>query len=502
MFRKIVMCGLFVFSYKSALCQIRDFETKFYDLFIFSSNSFLVGDEDLRYHPARIICPPSYFIEMNMNYHDVYRAWTVNNDNNNAIYQYDLGLETIIPLNFFRNNCCLNLNIQRQTLSSAYNSEYKESELSGNNFETYSFNSAFLFDGTPNKVGVRMNYATGTNRVNLKINQYPEDTTNALLNKYFYDLLEPAFGNDIKFDVTGNEINYALEYSRAVNASFNFGFNFYQEIQNYDAGINYYSNVEKIEGFKNPSSLFHSNRYTLGFSCEYKTNKFILRSLVTYSVPYYRLTVNQDRSLKNNNVNLEILNLTEGSCNGKGNSVGVGISYLLQQNISANISYTYIRNTYSGNLRASTPVLGFEIIPIAHQLSLGFDDTMNNNLFSFEFNHGIYSIWNYSIGIEYLTSDNSIRYNYKILTEFGIGDTKEETNERIVVGLYKIDIKTSIAITKYFGLKLLCNQYIPVIKRSNNEGNTSGQTFLSSETNNKHTWGGSIYSFSLFYNFN
>jgi len=501
---RIIVLILFLFYYESVFGQFRDVETKFYDLFVFSSNSFLVGNEDLQYHPARINYSSNYLINMKTNYHDVFREWGGNNDNNKTIYQYDFGLETEIPINLFKKNCCLNLSFLKQTFLSAYNSENKEAEFVGSHFGAYSFNSNLLFDETPDKVGLRIKYSTGINSLKLRINQYPESETDALLNKYFYNLLEPAFGKDIRFDLAGDEINYAIEYNRILNSSFNFGFNFYQEMNDYDIGINYYSSIAAIEGLKKLYGLLQFNRYTFGSSCEYRMNNFIIRVLATYSVPFYKLMIDQNSSLIKDSVNLEIKKLSDGSCNGKGRSFGVGISYLITQNMAINISYTFIQNNYYGKLYASTPVLGYEIfLPIAHQLNMNFDDKMNNNLFSFVFNHSVSSIWNYSIGMEYLTSDNSVHYNYKI-TEFGIGITKEESDYNGSVFLYKFNVNTMLNITNNIGVKLLFDQYIPIIKKRGGEVNIPSQSLPPSEIDkfDKNKWGGSIYSLSLFYNFN
>jgi|GEM_PF-3332222 len=499
--KKLILC-LFLLYCESVFCQVQDVETKFYDLFVFSSSNFLIGKEDLRYHPARESLTSNYSMNLEMNYHDLYREWSGGiNDKTN--YQYDVGLEAKIPFNLFEKNFGLNLDFKKQTFSSIYNSDNNGAKYTGSDWGSYSLNSSLLYDDTSGKLGIRFKYTTGSNSSNLRINQYPEDNTDVLANKYFYSLLEPAFGNDIGFRLTGNEINYALEYNREINSSLNLGFDFYQEINNYDAGINYYSSVEKIEGEKKLSGVLRYNRYTFGLSCEYKLDKFTIRYSAAYSTPLYKLNVNQENLLRQDNVNLEITNLSNGNCNGNGTSAGVGVSYLFNEKISAALSYTLIGNNYTGNLKASTPVLGFEIFPIAHQLNLDFSDLMKNNLFSFEFNQEVNYLWSYSVGIDYLTSNNTIIYNYKILTEFGIGNNKEDETDKLVVDIYKINLETVLNITQSIAVKLLFDQYIPVIQKRGAANIPVQQSPpVSNNQPNKSNWGGSIYSLSIIYNFN
>jgi len=396
-------------------------------LLVLSSNNFLLGKEDLRYHPARRNDQLNSLIRFNSVYHDTYREW-IENDKAKTNYQYDLGLELKLPINFFGKKMHIDLGAQKLTNSSVINSEYKEAEFSLKNWSAYSINGNFLLDESTNKIGLNIKYLFGDNDADLRINKYPEDYTDGLVNKYFYSLLEPAFGREIKFSLKGYAFSYALEYTRIINPTLNFGVSLYSENNNYDAGINYYSSVEKLEGSKNLSGLLSYTRYTLGFSCEYSQDKFILRNLITYSVPRYKLLVDQEQLLKKNNVNLEISNLGDGRCSGNGLSCGIGVGYSLSGNISAVISYTMIWNNYSGSLQGSTPVLGFDILPVAHQLDSDFNDKMKNHLLSFVFNQEFSSTWKYSFGLEYLSSNNSINYDYKIITEFGFGNLKEKSS--------------------------------------------------------------------------
>ena len=487
---------------ETTVCQIRDVEKNFYDIFVFSSSDFLAGNEDVRYHPAGRELVTELTMQTNMRYHDVYRGWNDENGGGKTVYQYDLGLETAFPVVLLNNDCRIDAGFQRQTFSSDYSSEHKEIEFSGNNFQTYSFDGAFLFDGVRDKIGVRVNYAAGRNRENLKINQYPSDTADALLEEYFYSLLEPAFGSMVDFDITGRAVNYALEYRRIVSASLTLGLNFYQEIDGENAGIEYYSSVEKIAGWKNLSGLFRLNRCSGGLTCEYTMNNFVFRSSAAFSAPSYTLTIDQNGSVQGGGVNLEILKLADANCTGTGASFGAGVSCAIGSGMSAGLGYTYIRNTYTGQVYASTPVLGFEIIPIAHQLNVNFDDKMNNNLFSFTWKHAVSSLWNYSLSIEYLSSNNDVAYDSKVSTEFGIGGTKEESGDYIVVDLYKIDVQTSVNISKTTGLKFFCTQYVPVVKTSTHENNGAEHTPISGTVNNQRSRGGTIYGLSVFYNFN
>ncbi len=460
-----------------------------------------MGKEDLRYHPARRNDSCSYAIKLTSNYHDIYREW-IGDNNSKLNYQYDLGLNIKFPVELFKKNISVDLDLQREGLSSLMNNDNDETEFSGKRWGVYSLKSNFLLDERTNKIGLGVKYLYSNNDACLTMNKYPEDKSDALVNKYYYSLLPTAFGKDINYNLKGYEISYALEYYKVVNSSFNIGFNLYQEINNYDAGVNYYSSVEKLKGEKNLSGNIIYDRYTFGFSCEYSLDKFIFRNLTSYSVPEYKLKINQDHLLQKNNVNLEISKLGDGKYTGKSFSTGIGISYSFSNDISADLSYMIIFNKYTGDLFISTPVLGYEILPIAHQVDSDFDDNMRNHLLSFAFNHNVNSTWNYSLGLEYLSSNNNIKYNYKILTEFGFGNTREEKSETLLGDIFRINLRNVLNITDSISLKLSFEQYIPILKKKEGQEETAQQPATETIKSSKKSWGGSIYSLTLIYNYN
>ncbi len=489
-------------TYNLVLGQVQDIETKFYDLFILNSNSFLSGKEDLRYHPARRSDSCRYAVKLTSNYHDIYREW-IGDNNSKSNYQYDLGLNIQFPVELFEKDISVDLGFQREGLSSYINSNYDATEFFGRKWGVYSLKSNFLVDEETNKIGLGIKYSYGNNAACMTINKYPEDKSDALANKYYYSLLATAFGKDINYNLKGYEISYALEYNKVVNPSFNFGFNLYEETNNYDTGINYYGNVEKLEGGKNLSGNIFYCRYTFGFSCEYNFNKFIFRNLTSYSVPEYKLKINQDHLLQKNNVNLEISKLGDGKCTGKGLSTGIGVGYSFSNKITADVSYMIVFNKYTGDLFLSTPVLGYEILPIAHQVNADFSDNMRNHLLSFVLNHNVNSLWNYSVGLEYLSSNNNIKHNYKILTEFGFGNTREKNSEIIVGDIFRINLGNVFNISSSISLKLSFEQYIPILKKKEGREGTQQPTEPAIETikSSKKSWGGSIYSLTLIYNY-
>ncbi len=482
--------------------QIQDLETKFYDLFVPGSNGFLIGNEDLRYHPAREDLPLKYSVVLNSNYHDLFREYGGPNDNKTN-FQYGMGVNTEIPLSLSNYNFCLNVELEQKAFSFSNYSKDGGAEFSGNNFKSYGLKSNLLAEDSVNKIGVNFKYLIGQGKVNLNISQYPYSESDGLLDKYFYNLLEPAFGNNIYFGLSGIEQSYAIEYCRKAGANFNYGINFYRELNTYNTGIDYYSNVNKIEGRKNLSGYIEYSRNIIGLSAEYKLNKLGIKSLITYSIPDFKLQLNQDGTINSGNVNLEILHLSDGKFNGKGAAVGLGVSYPLSERVSFDLGFMLISNYYSGSLYASTPVLGFEIIPIAHQVNLDFDDRMLNEVYSAKFYHEVSSIWSYSISLECIASSNDISYNYNILSEFGLGTYQDEADNVLLVDLYKINLGTRLNITDGIAVQLFFDQYIPVLKQKGNPVTVVNPPSENNvpQTSNKKEWGGSIYNISIIYSF-
>lgn len=494
---------MFLFYCRFLYGQLPDIETKLYDLFDFSGSSFLTGSEDLRYHPALKSFSSLYSMNLKMNYHDIYREWSADN-NYKSSSQYDMGIETRFPFEFFSESFNVNIEILKQNLYSALNDKNNEIHFRNNNSSNYSINSGILWDDGRDKAGLRLKYTSGVNGVLINVNSFPSDESDEMLNKYFYHLLEPAFGNNINMNLRGNEFNYAFEYTRSIIKDLKLGINFYQDNNNQNIGINYYGSVVKIEGPKYLDGFLQLKSYVIGLSAEYRLGGFILRTLASHSAPEYKISLSQNNSIVRNNVNLEIKDLVKGNLEGNGNAAGLGISYEIKDGMNSSLGYTFIENVYSGILHASTPVLGYEILPIAHQVNLGFSDIMENNLFSLRFNHKVSRIWDYSVSLEYLISQNDINYNYMILTEFGFGNDKENQNTARTIYFYRINLDTKLAVTEEIAVKILFSQLVPVIKKENIGENVTGQPPqpgqpVSSKINN---WGGAVYGLSLVYNFN
>lgn len=499
---KIIIFTVFIINCQIIYGQMLDVETKLYDLFAPVGCSYISSRYDSRYHPAVDTLSGVRSINMHMSYHDIYREQASGNGGSKKNSMYNTGLESEFPLKVFQNNFKLNLQFRRNTFSSFYNSKNNEAVFTGTDWNTYTAAAGLLFDDDANKFGITLKYSAGNYDADLKINDYSGTGTNLLADRYFYDLLEPAFGNDIRFKIRANGFNYALEYIREVSRYINLGIYLYQEINNYKSDIKYYGSVETLEGEKVLTDLFEYNRYVFGLTLEYKIGDFVFRSAPAYSIPDYRLNINQDRLMSKNNVCLEISNLSKGYINGAGTTVGLGVLYKMGKSIFADISYSWIRNHYTAELAAGTPVLGFEILPIAHQLRSSFNDKMINNLFSLGFNHNIGNRWGYSVNIEYLNSYNKVDLFYKILTEFGFDNSSELQKTDWNIEIYKIDLQTHLFITENIGIKILFAQYIPVLKsKDSNPGINEAPAGREAGNSKGQSRGGSTYSVSLIYNF-
>ncbi len=493
---------IFFISSQIIVCQVRNIETKIYELFIFSSDKFLIGKEDLKYHPSREIINSGKTVGLNMNYNDIYREWDANKNYNRSNLQYGIGMNAGTPFVLFKKKFYFNLDFERNTFSSEIDSKHNELSFSLKNLNTYYIDGLLLLNGGPDKFGLKFGYGRNSGRADLSIYQFPESNHNQSLNKYFYSLLEQAFGRNIIYSQAGNEINYTLEYCRTINSVFNFGLNFYREVNNYNAEINYNSKVENIEGPKKLNGLYEFSRYNVGLTVKYKLGESEFRYLMTASQPEFGLNLKQNSLIEKNNVNLEISKLGDGNCDGKGICFGIGVGNRLSEKISMDLSGMIIKNNYSGNLFASTPVLGFEILPITHQLNLNFTDDMKNYLLSFAFNHSVTDGFKYNLCINYLISNNDVTYQYKVLSEFGLGNNTETGNEFIKVNLFKIDITSSVNISNSLSIKFIFNQYIPFINKRGNQDVIPSQQPIEPVKTKTNKWGGSVFNLSLIYNYN
>lgn len=219
------------------------------------------------------------------------------------------------------------------------------------------------------------------------------------------------------------------------------------------------------------------------------------------SVPACKLSINQSNSVVRDSVELEIKNICNARCNGSGFSLGAGISYDLKEVLTVNLGYWLIINKYSGSLMGSTPVLGFEVLPIAHQLQFEGEDNMQNHLITFGLKHKASGLWSYALNIDYMNSNNKIFSSYKLLSLFGIGSSRESIRKLINLGLYKVELKSEFTVTQNFGVALSFRQYIPVMPKSDSQVKTA-TTNSGQGHSNKNVWGGSLYCLTLNYKFN
>ncbi len=496
--RRILPAFFLLFSVQ-AFTQVRDLETKVYDLFVFNSGKFLTGQQDGRYHPAQKLFPFSRRVEVSANYHDLYREW--GRENEISFSQSTAGMKADIPFGRGQTFFSSSVSGYMHRNVSSYSGKHNEVELSDNLRDGYTVQGDIAMKGDRDKTGVRVQYSDGTGNIFMNVRQYPTSTSSSTANSYFYDLLEPAFGKTMSFNLSGGEVDYSLEYIRLLSSYFSLGINYYQEIDNYHTGIDYYSRVEQIAGPKKLDGTLHRNRYTLGLTGEYTLADITVRSSVGYSVPYNRLRLEQNTSVQENNVNLEIFHLSSGEMKGEGVCFGAGLMYRFAEDIKAGLSYRFFRNRYSGYLDASTPVLGYELLPIAHQLDAGFTDAMKNHILTFVFNHYVSYFWLYSCEIEYMYSDNTIHDRYDIMAEFGIGSSKEDGMEHIVLHIFKLDLSTVMNVTTNVGIRLSYNQYIPIVKNLTPKVDMGGPPSPGGEqtTTHKKTWGGTLVGLSLIY---
>lgn len=241
---------LVLFLFRPALCQITDIEDKFYRLFVFSSEGPLSGKEYQSCCPGEKNDSSGYAVCVKTDFHDIFRQWNMSHGNNQSNYQSDMGIAVKMPARVSHKDFNLFIEMQRTALYSDNNSEYKSTQFSGKNCDSYMVKCCLQHRQNPDSYGLSVEYTTGKNEVGLKIDKYPQNITDALQKRYFYNLLEPAFGNLINFSLSGHELNYALEYIKEFSPSFDLGVNFCHNSCGYSAGIKYFSRVERIEGEK------------------------------------------------------------------------------------------------------------------------------------------------------------------------------------------------------------------------------------------------------------
>ncbi len=496
---KILFIVFVLFAPVAGYGQIRSFERAYSDVFTIYNNNFLLGEEDLECHPSRIHNTSEYQIDMNSRFHDIYRERV--GDRTTSLSQFDVGIDAKVPLSYFNKNFFLQTTIEEEHFSYRRNSSYRGIDYTGIDLQTISFKNILLFQGESDNIGFIVAFNNGTKSSNVTINEYPSPQGGGMEDTYFYNLLEPAFGKYISFELERYIFEFGIEYTRDIDTNLNIGFQLHRTLNDYPVGIQYLSRVEQIGGEKQLDGGFRYEDYTMGGIAEYRFYPFVFRARAGISLPDLTLDIHQNTSIQSNNVNLEMLRLLEGGFKGTGYNTGLGLTAFLTDEIKASASYAFIKRGYSGQIFASTPVLGFEILPIAHQLDVTFEDNMNTDYFSLLLNHTLSETWEYSFRLEYFTSANNVLYTSKILTEFGIGNNKEDNKELITADCYSLGLQTRFNVMNNIGLNISFDQIIPVLNQERSGVEQTIEPPPASGQNELETskWGGSLYSISLYY---
>lgn len=303
------------------------------------------------------------------------------------------------------------------------------------------------------------NYKSIENDFLLKIHEFPYSQKNLIENKYFYDLLEPTFGDSITFAPKIENhiinINYTAPKIFNVHPFINLQYQF-TNINIYEKHLNI--TTPKLDGERQTQIGNNFNPYQIKIGIISKNdNKFFLGyNEIIFEPKWKQIIYPNDYDIHTlADGNFKFSNLEFGYNNRSGNN------------------YYYLgasQGTLKLQQELSTPVLGYLfILPIAHQLNLDLEILHKTQIIQYGY---FYKTNNFIINSEfgYIHSFISINMDYSANLEFGLTSIDENKDYLYDVNLFNLKVHSSYNYKKYLQIYFDCSQIIPYIRKISDEG--------------------------------
>ena len=288
----------------------------------------------------------------------------------------------------------------------------------------------------------------------LSVNKFPHSETDLVNNKYFYDLLEPTFGDSLKFNPKLKSHIINIYYSAPQISGFHPFINLQYEfvdIKIYESHLNTNSPTLKGERYTQIRSIYNPFKIKVGTT--FRDNNMIF---VGYSKTNLEPKWNQIIYPKL----YDIRNLSTGNFKLYNWEIGY-----------KNNSYKkyFFLGVSQGELKwqqeLSTPVLGyFSFLPIAHQGNMNLQTSHKTQIIQYGYylNKNKF-LFNPEFG--YIHSLLSIDISYIANLEFGLTSINEHNNYLYDVNLFNLKLHNSYNLKEKIKIYLDCSQMIPYIRK-------------------------------------
>ncbi|MFH1525249.1 MAG: hypothetical protein ABIG69_01160 [Bacteroidota bacterium] len=485
---------LILFWQISVLAQSNFIENSVNNLFNLSGAAFLSGKFASNEHPSFTADDSSALLNFGYNFENIYKEFNAG-DLLFSVQQYGYSAQFASLFNLLGKNF--------RAAFSAGNQFFALKQKTGSgDFKINDFViSDYFFEGSlgtvfgKNKFGIAAAYGFADNKNGFSILEFPHNTTDARLNKYFYDLLLPTFGNNIDLSSEFEKYSVAGEYFFELNKLFGAGLKLSYSKDTEDYLFSYDNTTKKLEGRKHVLAPYSTEDYSTQFFTRLNFSEVQLRLLGGFSQSTSSLPITPLNPTKKGDIYLDMTDLGGISLNREGINFGFGMDYSFNQNIQCTLSNMTVFDKWDGDGAVFTPVLGFNFLPIGHSMSGNITAEFITNNFQLDFLHKLSNRFRYEINVGVLTTDIRAKINGNAQLEFGIKDYSLDEKNNYFGNIYKLCISPEINIYSNVYLVYSFSQYVPVFEqrgRGNIISDQKGEDKIKKEIS-----GGTVHNVSL-----
>jgi len=478
--------------------QVHNPESLLRGIFEPVDDQFLINNLSLIDHPAYFKVDTVYYISSEFAYHDIYSEW-LNDKLILSSNQYDVNMSAIIPFSYHSYPGIISLNFDYGNFSFKDHESNDDADASITNWPKYGLSGTIGLQANQHRLGLfwLMEYAS-TNS-NVYINKYYHDPEDELLNRYFYDLLEPTFGEKIKFEPTHKRYAISGEYVFSYQNRLNSGLIISKQIIGNNYRISYINSTDRLAGQKKLYGPVIGDLYNFQWINEFFLKQLTVRTDIGYEESDILFNLNAVNPTKSGDIYIDIRELADSSLSMNKFGCGLGLEWEFSNRMNLALSIATGKNSIKGEGEVKTPVLGFELLPIAHQFDGGFNFDLSSWVYGLNWKHQILRRFGYNFIAGYSNSQGILTYDNLAKMEFGIGTSRLQDKIKYRIHMYQAALKSSLKIWENYILKINIQQIVPDInkrkvKKESIPGEPSGKK--------KRTyWGGTIYSIGLEYQF-
>ncbi len=454
---------------------------------------------DLNEHPAKFTIDSVYHINSNFTYHDIYREW-LNDKLILSADQYDANTTIIIPFRFRENPSIISLKFNYSSFSFEDHEKKDDADVSIKHWPLYAVSGMTGIRLSKHRLGLSWLAAYGETQSEIFIKKYYHDPEDDLINRYFYDLLYPTFGQKIEFKPAYKQFEFSGEYIFSFNDQINIGLLLNKQWIRNKYQIAYFNSTSRLAGEKKLEAHLDGDIYKLHWINEFIYKPLVIRTDIGYEESSILFNLNAVNPSKSGDIYIDIRELADSSLSSEKLGAGLGVAWGIDETKDLSLSIARGKNSIHGQGEFKTPVLGFELLPIAHQFEGEFNVDINSWSYHLDWKHQLRECVGYNIHLGYIDGKGVLIYNNLAKMEFGIGTSRFKDKIQYQINMYQAGLSLSYMICKKYFLTANIEQIIPDIKERKEE-----KEAMPSEQPQKRKkrsyWGGTIYSIGLQYYF-